>query len=97
MRRPNVIMITKKVGIMSNNNLLIRQADKRGLANRLWQFSYFIAFAREHNSIIVNPSIHDFVNYFDGTKNNLFCSFPSLYLKIWEYWIRILFRSIVLS
>ena len=72
MQKPNLIIITKKVGIMGDYNFTVNNQEKRGLANRLWQFSYFLAFAKEHKIYLINPSFCDFTEYFVGTKNNMF-------------------------
>ena len=37
------------------------------MANRLWQFSYFLAFAKEHNLFLINSSFYDFTD--DFAKN----------------------------
>ena len=60
MQKPNLIIITKKVGIMGDYNFTVNNQEKRCLANRLWQFSYFLAFAKEHNNYLINPSFYDF-------------------------------------
>ena len=60
MQKPNLIIITKKVGIMGDYNFTVNNQEKRGLANRLWQFSYFLVFAKEHNIFLINPSFSDF-------------------------------------
>ena len=54
MQKPNLIIITKKVGIMGGYNFTVNNQEKRGLANRLWQFSYFLAFAIFLFSVIID-------------------------------------------
>ena len=56
MNRSKIIFITKKSG---------------GFANRLWQYSYFLAYSKEHNIFIINPTFDEYREYFIGTKNNL--------------------------
>lgn len=94
MKSPNLILITKKVGIMHNDTILVKQKGKRGLANRLWQFSYFLAFAKEHNLFLINSSFYDFTDDFVGTKNNLFCSYPIFSCQAPKGWVNTLFLSI---
>ena len=56
MNRFKIIFITKKSG---------------GFANRLWQYSYFLAYSKEHNIFIINPTFDEYRQYFIGTKNSL--------------------------
>ena len=40
-----------------------------GLANRLWQYSYFLAYTREHSIFLINPTFEQYKEYFNGTKD----------------------------
>ena len=66
------------------------------LANRLWQFSYLIAFGIENNVYVSYPGFKEYAKYFLGTQNNLFCSFPSIELPILipEFLRSIIFKSV---
>jgi len=70
-----MIIVTKKAGATIDHQFTTVE-NKKGLANRLWQFAYFYAFAIEHKIILINFSFSDFSEYFEGTRKNLFCSFP---------------------
>ncbi len=53
-------------------------ANKPGqLANRLFLFSKFIAFAKEYNVRILNPSFDEYAELFQSTSRDLLCSYPS--------------------
>ena len=80
---------------MHNYAMPIKQKEKRGLANRLWQFSYFLAFAKDHNIFLINSSFCDFTDHFVGTKNNMFCSYPIFSCKVPKGWVNNLFASII--
>ena len=69
------------------------------LGNRLWQFSYLIAFGYENNIIVSYPGFKEYAHYFEGTKNNYFCSFPALNLPFTPpaFWRELVFKSVPLA
>ncbi|NJR40484.1 MAG: hypothetical protein HC781_18685 [Leptolyngbyaceae cyanobacterium CSU_1_4] len=46
------------------------------LANRLFLFAHFIAFAIEHNLTIINPAFEEYAQFFEPTCNDLLCRYP---------------------
>ena len=68
------------------------------LGNRLWQFSHLLAFSKEYNLFISYPGFNDYADYFEGTKNNLFCSYPMIYVpfKIPKIVRKLIFNSVSL-
>lgn len=70
------------------------------LANSIWLYAHFIAFAIEHDISVCFPALTDYGDYFKFSKSNLFYSFPqqktiissnylrSLILKFIPYLIR---------
>ena len=69
------------------------------LGNRLWQFSYLIAFGYENNIIVSYPGFKEYAHYFEGTKNNYCCSFPALNLPFTPpaFWRELVFKSVPLA
>lgn len=47
------------------------------LGNRLFVFAHIIANAIEYNYEVRNPSFFGYTQYFSGTRNDFFCSFPT--------------------
>lgn len=47
------------------------------LGNRLFVFAHIIANALEYNYEVQNPSFYGYSQYFSGTRNDFFCSFPA--------------------
>jgi hypothetical protein len=89
-----MLIITKKVGGGNPSNDI---RENRGLANRMWQFSYFLAFAIEHKVILINFSFADHAEHFIGTRKNLFSSYPhcKLPFKIKIYWLNRMFYLMI--
>ncbi|MBW4516497.1 MAG: alpha-1,2-fucosyltransferase [Timaviella obliquedivisa GSE-PSE-MK23-08B] len=46
------------------------------LANRLFLFAHFIAFAIEHNLTIINPAFEEYAQFFEPTCTDLLCRYP---------------------
>tara|TARA_B100000686_G_C16805268_1_gene989585 strand:+ start:8496 stop:9575 length:1080 start_codon:yes stop_codon:yes gene_type:complete len=67
--------------------LIIIKGHYGALGNRLWQFAYLIAFGIENKIIISYPGFYEYAKYFNLTRNNIFCSFPSISIpfKVPEY------------
>ena len=72
-----MIIVTKKP-VVAKNISTTNMEDNRGLANRMWQFAYFLAFAMEHKITLINSSFAEHAEHFEGTRQNLFCSFPQI-------------------
>ncbi len=47
------------------------------LANRLFAFAHFIAFAKEHKITVINFSFEEYAVFFENTANNLLLSYPN--------------------
>jgi Glycosyl transferase family 11 len=52
------------------------------LANRLFLFAHFVAFAIEHHVLICNPTFDEYAQFFASTSNDLFCRYPSTQLTL---------------
>ena len=72
-----MIIVTKKP-VVAKNISTTNIENNRGLANRMWQFAYFLAFAMEHKITLINSSFAEHAEHFEGTRQNLFCSFPQI-------------------
>ena len=72
-----MIIVTRKP-VVAKNISTTNMEDNRGLANRMWQFAYFLAFAMEHKITLINSSFAEHAEHFEGTRQNLFCSFPQI-------------------
>ena len=72
------MMIVTKKPVVSKNISTTNIEENRGLANRMWQFAYFLAFAMEHKITLINSSFAEHAEHFEGTRQNLFCSFPQI-------------------
>ena len=72
-----MIIVTRKPAVAKNISTT-NMEDNRGLANRMWQFAYFLAFAMEHKITLINSSFAEHAEHFEGTRQNLFCSFPQI-------------------
>ena len=57
MKKNKFIFLAKKAG------------EGLGLANRIWQYSYFLAYTREHNIFLINPTFDEYVKFFNGTRD----------------------------
>ena len=63
-----MIIVTKKVAAKNTSTNI---NENRGLANRMWQFAYFLAFAMEHKITLINFSFAEHAEHFEGTRKNL--------------------------
>lgn len=52
------------------------------LGNRLTHFAHLIAFATSEGVRVLNPSFSIYSEFFRGTRNNLFCSYPARHSRI---------------
>ena len=52
------------------------------LGNRLFLFAIFIAFCKEHNLKLYNPSFNEYGEYFENTKDNLVSCYPKKHKSI---------------
>jgi hypothetical protein len=55
------------------------------LANRLFLFAHFIAFAAEHNLTVINPAFDEYAQFFESTCNDLLCQYPATSRKFFSY------------
>ncbi len=46
------------------------------LGNRLTLFAHFIAYVIENDCNVINPAFCDYADYFNNTKEKLFCRYP---------------------
>jgi Glycosyl transferase family 11 len=59
-------------------SLMIIITSKFGqLANRLFIFAHFIAFAVEHNVTLLNPAFEEYAQFFESTYSTLLCPYPT--------------------
>jgi hypothetical protein len=47
------------------------------LANRLFLFAHFIAFAAEHNLTVINPAFDEYAQFFEFTCTDPLCQYPA--------------------
>lgn len=57
--------------------MIIISSKTGRLGNRLFLFAHFIAFAIEKDVTIMNPCFDEYADFFQTTRNDFFCRFPS--------------------
>ncbi|MGA9382203.1 MAG: alpha-1,2-fucosyltransferase [Phormidium sp.] len=62
--------------------MLVISAKFGQLGNRLFVFANFIALAREHNFIVLNPAFDEYAHYFETTAKDFLCCYPKLTISI---------------
>jgi hypothetical protein len=53
------------------------------LANRIFVFAKFIALAEEQGHRLINFSFHSYSEFFEGTRENIYCRYPRPQRKNW--------------
>jgi hypothetical protein len=70
------------LGAPVSRSLVVIFSKAGQLGNRLFNFANFIAFAAAKEITVVNPSFDEYADFFEGTRRDLLCRYPSK-LSFW--------------
>ena len=65
---------------------LVYVHDAGGLCNRIFPFANLVAFAAEHDAVILNPAFARYADCFVGTRNGTIPTYPSPKKQVNPHW-----------
>jgi len=83
---------------MTQPKIFIIASRTGQLGNRICLFAHFIAYAIEHNILIVNPAFYNYAEFFQTTGQDVFCRYPEKASLIkGNQFIRHIFHATILA